>query len=238
MLSLAASMLLHGAVVQVWQSWQAGQGSVTGRSGVSVFLANAQPGQVVPEAPPSPQLKTQHPLDLPVLAPEIRRRESATAFTNESDRDAGVASTPATSADVITSTTVSREPKALKSESKELKVEPEHISELGKNEMGANVSESALQEPAYVMGSAQNPRPEYPFVARKFAWEGLVRIGVNVAASGWPEQVEVLQSSGRNVLDQAALQTIRDEWLFQPARKVGVAVPSYIVVPVQFALHD
>ncbi len=100
------------------------------------------------------------------------------------------------------------------------------------------VATAEFVPPSYQLGSQRSPKPAYPLVARKFGWEGLVKLSVEVSASGRPERVSVLQSSGREVLDRVALETVRDGWLFEPARKRGQAVPSHIIVPVQFLLQE
>lgn len=220
-LSLGASMLLHGAVVQVWSSWQTGAGAVALNSaGVRVLMADERPGHPVAE--------TTHVSPMPEKKPEPLVREPKQKEIKS----------PAPVRPVLVSQTDSHiversAPKVVTT----VPIQPP-VPQPDSSAVETPIAAPALQEPVYVMGSPQNPEPDYPFVARKFEWEGVVRIGVDVSASGQPQQVEVLHSSGHSVLDQTALETIRDQWLFQPARQNGIAVPAKVVVPVQFVLRD
>ncbi|MCK5179952.1 MAG: energy transducer TonB [Candidatus Omnitrophica bacterium] len=80
-----------------------------------------------------------------------------------------------------------------------------------------------------------NPAPPYPRVARQRGWEGTVRLEVFVSKDGIPGTVGIDKSSGHDVLDRAALQTVR-EWKFIPARSGSIRFSSRITIPVQFSL--
>ena len=80
-----------------------------------------------------------------------------------------------------------------------------------------------------------NPAPPYPRVARQRGWEGTVRLEVFVSKDGIPETVGIDKSSGHDVLDRAALQTVR-EWKFIPARSGSIRFSSRITIPIQFSL--
>ncbi len=45
------------------------------------------------------------------------------------------------------------------------------------------------------------------------------------------------ESSGDSALDQAALEAVRG-WRFEPAKRNGVPVRAWAVVPVEFKLID
>lgn len=92
----------------------------------------------------------------------------------------------------------------------------------------------AVEPPSFQMGTAQNPDPVYPGVAKRRGWQGEVLLRVEVGADGRSREVEVLSSSGYPVLDKSALKTIRDEWRFEPARRNDVPVLGYATVPVRF----
>jgi len=93
---------------------------------------------------------------------------------------------------------------------------------------------SSGASPAYGV----NPRPPYPMVARRMGFEGTVILRVVVAADGSPESVAVLESSGHDVLDTAALDTVRSRWRFVPARRNGIAVEDSVQVPIRFRQTD
>jgi protein TonB len=95
----------------------------------------------------------------------------------------------------------------------------------------------ASSPPRYGVGSAANPAPRYPEMARERGWEGLVVLAVNVAADGRAESVSVSRSSGHRVLDQAALEAVR-AWRFEPARRGGLPIAGNALVPIRFRLED
>lgn len=83
-----------------------------------------------------------------------------------------------------------------------------------------------------------NPKPPYPFMARRMGAQGVVLLRVHVRADGSVAEVEIGQSSGFPLLDKSALQTVRDSWGFIPARFDGVPVESWVAVPIRFVLGD
>jgi periplasmic protein TonB len=82
-----------------------------------------------------------------------------------------------------------------------------------------------------------NPRPIYPKEALKRKQEGLVVLSVLVAAGGKPQLVEILQSSGHPLLDEAAIQVVK-KWRFTPARIGSTQVISRVEVPIRFKLAN
>jgi len=83
-----------------------------------------------------------------------------------------------------------------------------------------------------------NPTPIYPVEARRRAQHGTVLLRIHVAADGSVERVEVARSSGFDLLDDSALDTVRTRWRFIAARREGVAVASWCEVPIRFALTE
>jgi protein TonB len=80
-----------------------------------------------------------------------------------------------------------------------------------------------------------NPKPAYPSMARKLGLEGTVKLRILVNQEGVPEQSRVLDSSGTEVLDAAALEAVR-RWRFVPAREGKVTVAHWVDIPVTFKL--
>lgn len=80
-----------------------------------------------------------------------------------------------------------------------------------------------------------NPRPAYPFSARKQGIEGRVMLKVLVDAAGSVTSVSVLTSSSHAGLDDAAIEAVR-HWRFVPARKNGEASVGEAIVPIEFHL--
>lgn len=81
-----------------------------------------------------------------------------------------------------------------------------------------------------------NPKPEYPFVARKRGYQGRVVLRVDVLPNGTADSVELASSSGYDSLDAAAVRTVR-QWRFVPARHNGEPVAAAVTVPVLFKLY-
>ncbi|ANE55532.1 energy transducer TonB [Methylomonas sp. DH-1] len=80
-----------------------------------------------------------------------------------------------------------------------------------------------------------NPKPEYPLVARQRHWQGTVLLRVYVGADGKAQQVNIQRSSGHDVLDESALDAVR-EWRFVPAKRGDFAEASWATVPIVFEL--
>jgi protein TonB len=81
------------------------------------------------------------------------------------------------------------------------------------------------------------PRPSYPESARREGREGRVLLRVLVDNQGRSKHVEINSSSGSDVLDRAAAETIR-RWRFHPARYGGQPVESWLRIPIEFRLAD
>lgn len=92
---------------------------------------------------------------------------------------------------------------------------------------------SADMVPARVL---DNPHPTYPRLARRRGLEGRVVLEVEVLPDGHPGRIEVVNGSGHAVLDQAALEALRN-WRFEPAREGGRAISATLQVPVSFQLR-
>jgi protein TonB len=83
-------------------------------------------------------------------------------------------------------------------------------------------------------GYGVNPLPPYPIAARRLRFEGEVLLRVVVAADGRPTSVVVLKSSGHDMLDASAVDTVRTRWRFVPATRNGVPVEDTVQVPIRF----
>ncbi len=80
------------------------------------------------------------------------------------------------------------------------------------------------------------PPPRYPRAARRQRQQGLVEVLVQVDAAGLVVDISLHLSSGHKLLDEAAMNAVRN-WGFHPARsKAGTAVPGELVVPVRFRI--
>jgi protein TonB len=82
----------------------------------------------------------------------------------------------------------------------------------------------------------KNPRPAYPEIALRRGWEGQVLLHVRVSPEGRPTTISVVGSSGRDVLDQAAVEAVHG-WTFVPARQGRETVAGWVHVPIVFHLQ-
>lgn len=81
-----------------------------------------------------------------------------------------------------------------------------------------------------------NPPPQYPRVAIKRGYQGIVELMVLVNASGKVTDLWLFESSGYSILDQAALQSVKN-WSFTPGRRGSQKIEMWVRVPVRFQLQ-
>jgi protein TonB len=103
-------------------------------------------------------------------------------------------------------------------------------------EAPAERSESSITQAHANADYLRNPRPVYPSLARYRHWEGLVLLRAHVLADGHCDEVNLQRSSGHEVLDEAALEAVR-QWSFVPSRHGSTAVASWVTVPIEFQLR-
>ena len=92
-------------------------------------------------------------------------------------------------------------------------------------------------EPDYKAEYLNNPKPPYPLVARRLGYQGKVVLHVEVLAEGRAGQIQLDSSSGHDILDNAAIQTVRT-WRFTPARHLGQPVTQWFLIPINFFLES
>ncbi|THF67259.1 energy transducer TonB [Pseudothauera nasutitermitis] len=100
---------------------------------------------------------------------------------------------------------------------------------------GVPAAESA-RPVAYAEASyLHNPRPAYPLKARRQRAEGKVLLRVLVTEEGRPARVEIIASSGSELLDHAAREAV-ERWRFVAAKRGDSPVEATVVVPVVFKI--
>jgi protein TonB len=87
------------------------------------------------------------------------------------------------------------------------------------------------------IGYKNNPAPDYPAQAVRQGWQGTVLLRVRVLASGTVEAVEVVKSSGKKLLDDAAIDTVQ-RWVFAPSTRGSAAIDGFATVPIEFKLDS
>jgi TonB family protein len=101
----------------------------------------------------------------------------------------------------------------------------------------ATLSPPSEEEIVFVQPKyGENPKPLYPPEARKNGFHGEVLLKVEVLSNGQVGKIEVKKSSGHEVLDRSALNTVR-KWKFVPARKGETPVSLWVNIPIRFQLQ-
>jgi periplasmic protein TonB len=82
----------------------------------------------------------------------------------------------------------------------------------------------------------KNPRPAYPGVAQRNGWQGTALLRVQVTPKGKPGAIAIHRSSGKDVLDEAAINAVK-KWSFVPATQGGLPVGGVVTVPIVFRIQ-
>jgi|GEM_PF-1678151 len=80
-------------------------------------------------------------------------------------------------------------------------------------------------------------QPLYPRFAREQGWQGLVVLRLVIASDGALSTATVQKSSGYPLLDDSALQSVR-QWTFQPAQNGAFPVGTTVDLPIRFDLDQ
>lgn len=75
--------------------------------------------------------------------------------------------------------------------------------------------------------------PEYPELARKWGWQGVVVLRIDVDPDGNVVSAEVLESSGYEILDKAAVDTVKNAWSFRPPGEFVTTIKE-----IEFVLRE
>jgi protein TonB len=92
-------------------------------------------------------------------------------------------------------------------------------------------------EPDHAARYLHNPAPHYPSEARRMGMEGRVVLHVEILQSGDAGRIEIRQSSGHDMLDQAAITAVAG-WRFEPKRISGARITAWTDVSIRFKLSD
>jgi len=69
--------------------------------------------------------------------------------------------------------------------------------------------------------------PVYPAIARRWGYEGVALLQLRINTNGRVMNVELLKSSGYDILDQSALTTVKKEWSFPPREDIVVVQKEF-----------
>lgn len=82
------------------------------------------------------------------------------------------------------------------------------------------------------------PEPPYPPAAKSRGLSGKVKVKIWVSADAEVEKVEVVESSGHDILDEAAVETVQNQWRFSAAKKGDTAVSDTYLIVIKFTLKQ
>ena len=90
----------------------------------------------------------------------------------------------------------------------------------------------------YKIGSKNNPIPPYPRMAKLRNYQGVVKVMAIVDYQGKIIEINLQQSSGYNILDNAAIKTIQN-WSFD-LKKHNLPLTAYykILIPINFQINS
>ena len=80
-------------------------------------------------------------------------------------------------------------------------------------------------------GEGSFPPPQYPSLAQRNRYQGTVTIEIMVDASGGITSAKVQKSSGFSILDEAALNVVKQRWRFPPGKE------RWLIWPCTFQLQ-
>jgi protein TonB len=81
----------------------------------------------------------------------------------------------------------------------------------------------------------QQVAPQYPPRAIELGMEGVVIVKALISSAGEPKDVEILDSSGYNLLDSSALKAV-SKWRFKTAN-LNLSREMWVQVPVKFMIR-
>ena len=99
-----------------------------------------------------------------------------------------------------------------------------------------NPSKQAHARDNFIADELHNPSPEYPEMAVFLGYQGNAYIRIHVSAQGISQRVDILKSSGHNILDESAANALK-KWRFLPSRQGEKAVADTVIISVVFTLH-
>lgn len=184
-----------------------------------------EPEQKVEPEPTKPPKKPEKPVVKEKPAPKIQ--ESKEPEHEPIPKEVAAEHEPATQPETRESEPVDEELK------EELAVPVEELMAKRAPETAPMEAGTPVEMPAYL----NNQPPRYPNIARQRGYEGMVILRVQVLANGNPSDIEIIESSGHRILDEAAYNAV-EKWKFKPATRGGRSIQSWVEIPVRFKLED
>lgn len=242
---LLLSLGLHGGLAfYEWQNDSDASGVVAAPVTVTLLPA-AKPMQRIstskPEQVPAPPRKPSHPKVKPKAVPPMEKIKKASVKKNPAAKivEKIVADSPAPELVCPTPQEDTEDSSGAVAAAPVPVEETVLMASLvtGDVQVVDQVSSSASSLVEAIPHYRSNPLPEYPRLARKKHWEGVVWLLVDVSVDGSVEDLEVEKTCGHKILDRAARRTVK-RWQFSPATRGGLPVSSQVRIPVRFRLEE
>ena len=123
----------------------------------------------------------------------------------------------------------------VKEKKKETKEEDTTAKQNNRNSMVSKSVVGALYKRASIL--SQNQAPEYPYFARKMCYEGKVILNIQVMPSGRTGNINIISSSGYDILDHSALRAAK-QWRFFEEGEVYLQKSVLITRGLEFIIKD
>ena len=192
-----------------------------------------QPEQI---APIDAQIIELHPLNKHAVIPKLAMPTPVRQFESPPPQRVESADKPVTQAPEPPAPVVSLPSTNLQSNTKTVPnsnlpvVEPRPTG----TSRGSN---NPTAPPQFGVAYLNNPKPNYPAFAKRTGMQGTVILKVLVSREGTALKVALAKSSGHDILDEAAIDAIK-QWRFVPARAGDYPVEEWVQVPVAFRLNQ
>lgn len=170
--------------------------------------------------------------DAPEVPPPGKTASSPASVSGDSTKSSS-ATNPATSAGPSESSSGSPAATASIASGSEIQAQ---LSSSG-SASGASSGNAGTADADYKSESLRNAQPRYPIYSRKMRQEGVVILTAEVLTDGSAIDVRMAVSSGIQLLDEAALETVK-QWRFIPAKRDGMPYVQRLRIPVTFSLNN
>lgn len=84
----------------------------------------------------------------------------------------------------------------------------------------------------------EKSKPTYPKVAFNRGWTGKGKLRLHISADGKVIEALILESSGHDLLDEAALEWAKETAKFLPATRGGIAIDDWVNKPFEFKISN
>ena len=173
-------------------------------------------------------------LSVPVQCSRLLFNGTKSEVSQDADVDASGLSAPGMAGNSITKMPRAGEPRPIQVPS-EVAPEPAIVSapEAPEAKPTAAVTDPNNREATPLVKVA----PKYPARALRNGDSGTVLVRVKIDAKGTPKKASVEQSANSWSLDREARSTVM-QWTFSPKIENGIAVPSELLIPIDFKLGE